>query len=443
MGSTQVYPIKIFCFGNKDGLLQKVFPDIFEINDEQNKDKLEHRIFKKSESIPENETKEKVKIKIEWRATIYPDITDDNINELFEDLTKKMDIPKKYDEINKIDFNDSDSREKSKNIIIKFGKNNSNYLINYMDDIPKTHLPQISIVTDDDFNEKEEGLNDNRYLSIIKNVTQEKLYEYLWEKDCYYNERGTIPLNISNDIIETNNYINILLTGLSRSGKSTLINVLSQKLVTLESPFLESVTNKIREYKISTSKNGKFQTGIRFFDTPGLIINKNRNTVEDVKSLINKKMRECKDIRDDIHLIYFVLRSLPNLENYISFFKYLIELKKQRRKENRKTIHIIFIFNGSNSGIENSMIEFLKKNKLEELIEVKDKEDENEINFKEKYAKKNKRNKKEIKYNIIRVNLLKDEDSKQEVYGIDSLLNYTLYILKKENPFNELYFKQL
>ena len=54
MGSTQVYPIKIFCFGNKDGLLQKVFPDIFEINDEQNKDKLEHRIFKKSESIPEN-----------------------------------------------------------------------------------------------------------------------------------------------------------------------------------------------------------------------------------------------------------------------------------------------------------------------------------------------------------------------------------------------------
>ena len=41
-----------------------------------------------------------------------------------------MDIPKKYDEINKIDFNDSDSREKSKNIIIKFGKNNSNYLIN-------------------------------------------------------------------------------------------------------------------------------------------------------------------------------------------------------------------------------------------------------------------------------------------------------------------------
>ena len=257
-----------------------------------------------------------------------------------------------------------------------------------MDDIPKTHLPQISIVTDDDFNEKEEGLNDNRYLSIIKNVTQEKLYEYLWEKDCYYNERGTIPLNISNDIIETNNYINILLTGLSRSGKSTLINVLSQKLVTLESPFLESVTNKIREYKISTSKNGKFQTGIRFFDTPGLIINKNRNTVEDVKSLINKKMRECKDIRDDIHLIYFVLRSLPNLENYISFFKYLIELKKQRRKENRKTIHIIFIFNGSNSGIENSMIEFLKKNKLEELIEVKDKEDENEINFKEKYAKK-------------------------------------------------------
>ena len=41
-----------------------------------------------------------------------------------------------------------------------------------------------------------------------------------------------------------------MLTGLSRSGKSTLINVLSEKLVALESPFLESVTNEIREYKV-------------------------------------------------------------------------------------------------------------------------------------------------------------------------------------------------
>ena len=114
-----------------------------------------------------------------------------------------------------------------------------------MDDIPKTHLPQIAIVTNENFDENHQGLNDNRYLSIIKNVSKKKIYEYLWEKECYYNERGTILLNIFNDKIETNNYVNIMLTGLSRSGKSTLINVLSEKLVTLESPFLESVTNTV------------------------------------------------------------------------------------------------------------------------------------------------------------------------------------------------------
>ena len=59
-----------------------------------------------------------------------------------------------------------------------------------------------------------------------------------------------------------------MLTGISRSGKSTLINVLSEKLVTLESPFLESVTNEIREYKVLVSENGEFLTGLRFFDTP-------------------------------------------------------------------------------------------------------------------------------------------------------------------------------
>ena len=102
MGSSQVYPIKIFCFGNKDKILQKIFPDVSELNDEQNRDKWEHRIFKKSQSIKENETNEEITIKIEWRATLYPDIKDDNINELFDDLTKKMDIPKKYNEIIKL-----------------------------------------------------------------------------------------------------------------------------------------------------------------------------------------------------------------------------------------------------------------------------------------------------------------------------------------------------
>ena len=164
MGSETTYPIKIFCFGNKDEILQNIFPK----KDELYNDQWENRYLKHKEFFTDNEKKEKISATIEWKATLYPNITDDNVNELFDDLTKKMDIPTDdYDDKQK-DKNDPKTREKTKNIIIKFGKENSHYIINYMDDIPKTHLPQIAIITNEDFNEKEEGLKDNRYLSIIK-----------------------------------------------------------------------------------------------------------------------------------------------------------------------------------------------------------------------------------------------------------------------------------
>ena len=218
MGNEETFPIKIYCFGNQDNILKEIFPDKIKSKE---KDKFEHRIFKKSKSFKENETNKTISKTIEWIATIYPDITEDNVDELFEDLQRKMDIPVEENdqkEIDKNDKNDAKAREKIKNVIIKFGKENSNYLINYMNDIPKTHLPQIAIVTNEVFDEKEEGLNDNRYLSIIKGKIKENLLDFLWEKECYYNERGTVLLN-KIDKIETNNYINIMLTGISVRAK--------------------------------------------------------------------------------------------------------------------------------------------------------------------------------------------------------------------------------
>ena len=435
------FPIKVFCFGNQKDILQKIFTTKIETNNS----KYEQRILKKSESFQENESKKNITIQIEWRAILYPDLTEDNINDLFEDLGKQLEIPKD-DEIEINNYNDSKFREKSKNIIIKFGKNCLGYLIRFMDDLPKTYLPQIAIVTKEDLDGEEEVLRDNRYLSIIRNNSEKTLKKYLWEKECYYNERGAVFLDVFNDKIETNNYINIMLTGLSRTGKSTLINVLSQKLVTLESPFLESVTNYIREYKV-LSENGIFQTGIRFFDTPGLAVIKNqaRNTMDEVKSVINRKMKECQDARDDIHLIYFMLKGLPNLENYSEFFRYFINLNEQRVKNGKKKIYIIFIFNGSSAGIENSFIEYLKDNKLEKLIEIiKEDDKENKdgkVDYKKKYSKKNKAPDKKIKNNIVRLNLIKDDNS--NVYGIDVLLKVTLYFLKKDNQFEDVFFKQL
>ena len=459
MGSKQSKPIKIFCFGG-DKIIYKIFPK--EKTNVNKKEKWEYRQYVKELSFTEKETGKSLEEKIEWNATIYPDITDENIEELFSSLEKNLDIPDEFEKLeqNKIEEEEEEeSRKRSKNIIIKFGKNNIEILINYMNSLTKAYLPQIAIVTEEHFDEEKEGLYDNRYLTIIKKNNHEnqedlisKLKCYLWEKECYYNERGNAILyeypKEEEEKINTNNFINIMITGISRSGKSTLINVLSEKLITLESPFLESVTNQIREYEIITSKNGIFKTGIRFFDTPGLtfIKKKNRNTFDEVKSSIDKKIKECMDARDDIHMIYFVLKGNSNLENFVEFFNYLIKLNNDRIKNNKKKINIIFIFNqGIGDSSEQSLIKFLQDHKLMELYEkIENSKNKKKLSYKERFSKKvNIEENNEIKNNIISVNLLKDKRSNQNVYGIDKLLKTTLYFLKKDNPLTENNFKKL
>jgi len=443
MGSTQTYPVKIFCFGNKNDILKEIFPIKV-----QSTDKWEHRVFKKEMEFKEKETDKILRETIEWNATLYPDITDDNLEELFESLEKNLNIPDEYEESH-INL-DEDSRKRSRNIIIKFGKNNLNILINFMNNISKTYLPQISLLTNEKFDEVNDGLYDNRFLTIIKedNKSDEEiindLKNYLWSKECYYNERGHIllkPIKSKNDNkISTNNFVNIMITGISRSGKSTLINILSGKLITLESPFLESVTNNIREYEIIASNNGKFQTGIRFYDTPGLtkIEKKKVDTIKMVKNAIEKKIDQCAEAKDNIHLIYFLLRPEANLENYVDFFQFLIEMNQKRIKNGLKKISVIFIINKSNDKIaEDSLREFLFSNKINELYEKIPVLGENKVKltYKERFSKKVMQSeKRELKSNIISVNILKTKNS-PNVYGIDSLLEATLYFLKRDNPF--------
>ena len=452
MGSKQSYPVKIFIFGNKNNIIETIFPDKLMVKDKNSK--WENRQYKKELKFEEKETGSMIEEKIEWKATIYPDIEDDNIEESFTSLSENLNIPDEFNELKLENHNDEDSRKRSRNIIIKFGKKNSHYLINYMNDISKTYLPQIAIITSEEFDENKEGLDDNRYLTIIKdNKTDQELkndiIDYLWSKECYYNERGNASLSkpsIKNDQIITNNFINIMITGISRSGKSTLINILSQKLVTLESPFLESVTNIIREYEIIASKNGIFQSGIRLFDTPGLtkIEKSGKDTIKQVKKCMEKKINECTDARDDIHLIYFVLKHSSNLENYVDFFNFIIDLNKKRKSKEKKKIRVIFIINQSSGKTsEDSLKEFLRTNNLFELYEnfTTLNEKSKPLSFKERFGQKVVKEKSEMKNNIISVNLLKTK-SNSNAYGIDILLKTTLYFLKKDNPLTEENFEK-
>ena len=439
MGNKNDPLLNVLVIGGEKEIINQIF-----INSISNTDLYEIRTFKKYiECFKENEEEDKKKQYINWKGYIYPEINDANFEKIFESLKEKL-------------------KENDKNIILKFGKKNSDYIINYMNlddenEITKNYLPQIAIVTNEKFS-KEEGLYDNRYLSIIKEKTYDKcltknnIINYLWEKDCYYNERGNLlsnltPLNLIKSEEISNTYLNIIITGISRSGKSTLINILSEKLVSLESPDVESVTNKITEYVIYKKINNNKKIGINLIDTPGLtyIEDKKIDTTKLVIDSIKKKIIDCKDSKNDIHMIYFVLKPNENLENHKKFFQFLIDMNKERKNK----IPIIFVINHY-IGIDakNSLKKFLKKYNFNSLLYEEEENiiDDKKLSIREKIERKKKNKENNInKDNIIGLNLLtkKTENNIIPSFGIDLLLKKTLEYIKKTNNFDEKDFSKL
>ena len=409
-------PLNIYAIDvkNNDSLLKKIFPTLIE-----EKKNLIEREFKHKE--------------FHWKAKIYK--SNKFLKEIYDFLEK-----------NKTDRN---------NIILYFNSELDNNIQKFIKLCPKIYRPFLIFVSS--INHSNLHLIDNRLLTFIlqngeEDTINSKILSVLWEKDCYFNERGNSSCSFTpaNLLFKTfngsNASINFLLTGQSRAGKSTFINLLAKKYISLESCDNESVTAKINEFIIRSNFH-EFNGEIKFYDTPGLIIKEKKNQNESfVISQMERIFQNSEDSKDDIHFIYFFIKPKGNLENSINLLKYLLKIKS------KYDIPIIFIINGdlntTDAGLHDISIgalkKFLKKNNLEKLFDGKIEDyNENDDEF-ELLLNSNETKLKDE--NIIKINLKSITDNNNNtipISGIDDILNKTLQYLKEKNPLNQKDFEEL
>ncbi len=282
---------------------------------------------------------------------------------------------------------------------------------------------------------------DNRTITNIygdkindKKFITEKIRYILSVKDCFFNQR---PLEFkkalgNNDIVPTSKFLNIIVIGPSRAGKSTLCNTLLNRYEALESSALESVTKNMNEYS-----NNYFH----LFDTPGITITKNNNLGDTSKIVINCLkiiFKKVDDSIDDIHAIFFVLKYTANIENMLPVLKYLDQENEKRMKNNMKKIPIIFIVNEEKNKIpedEDDDIEDI--NKFEDTARgLKNYLEKNEIktlysNYDDEIINDDE------DHNIIRVDIRKEKKAASRIFQKLS------YYIRKDNPFSANLFEKM
>ena len=268
-------------------------------------------------------------------------------------------------------------------------------------------------------------MKDNRYITnIIWNDYSDEgniklinqICSTIWNIDCYFNEKLNEMINFDLDEsrklfkgIENNisNYtFNILLTGLSRAGKSTFINLMTGKLSALESNDKESVTSKLTEYFIYPDEELKNEEenyySIKLIDSPGIVYNFS-NEVKNQQNVFGplKKALEDKSI-NKIDLVLFFFREGNPLENTLEFLKLL----------NREDLTVLFIINNS--------------------VEIEENGENREISATISYFNQNNLNFLAIKENFIPSNF--KSSKKIKFFGMNEIWKRISDILQKENP---------
>ena len=243
-----------------------------------------------------------------WILSNYS--SDISSNDVFKKIIKEIKKDK-----NEID-DENNKKILKQQIIICFGEENAKRLEHYFKEMRK---PRIIFVTESIC----EIEIDKRYITNIVTQGLEEshinslIISTLWEFDCYFNSRGNImcrytPENILKGFEKDNSLfsINILLVGKSRTGKSSLINLIGGKMIALESDDTVSVTNNITEYYIYRNDDKEIHGAIKLIDTPGIVpFNKEPNYKRKEEIIMNmiKNNKNEKKLEKQIHFILFIL----------------------------------------------------------------------------------------------------------------------------------------
>ena len=293
---------------------------------------------------------------------------------------------------NNFDYYQTQKQTIAKNVVLFFSdenqtlQQNSNKwrrIANYLNMLPELKLPFIiflsygeieqirnQVYTDANNGDIFGDFRDKRKINIlrlVRNLNEEnitinyrKILSQLWEINQILNQKPFKPSNNP----EANLFrirqeepiapITILLSGFSRKGKSTFINMIFDKIVTLESPSFHPVTTETIEHLLPSQPDQQenIKGGIKLFDVPGLIEG-TTNNMSNIIKLIKESIRKQEICHDVINYILFFLSPAPNFQNTSNFLREL----------NQSRIKVIFIINRDqplNNGMPNTTKQTLK-----------------------------------------------------------------------------------
>ena len=200
------------------------------------------------------------------------------------------------------------------------------------------YIPSISTIKRN-LRNKNKNYDNNMISELSKKCLITYIKTKLFRISAYYNEMG-YKLNFINPLNRTNIKIKlhatIALVGDSGTGKSTLLNIIFNELVSKANISGEDVTLKCSEYYLPVqNENGENLGQLRFLDFPGLNGEKNYTLVENE---INSKLKEYKNNLEQIDIALFYINAHGRINE---------KCKKLINLLSKNNIKILFIINGT------------------------------------------------------------------------------------------------